>query len=502
MKKRNVLFFSIAVFHFSCGASPATDNDIIDWHRLEKEYALPKDSLKLKAVHFLKENMSDLTSLKIKFYNKEGNEVNFDWQKFKSDSALQIYLEENNLHFETYSVPDVSVVSTEKIKQTVEFAFNDWQKYEWNKNLSFDNFLNYLLPYKVFDEYPDNWRIDLKKRYDSLFLKYVADSKIDYLKSYFGNVNELYYLFVMSKMEDLFSYSPNPSYLSSRPGFNEMSSLKNGDCFGESYLACYYLRSIGIPATVDYIPAWGSRNGRHMGVVFVDENNNIKTPSGREMSGAAKVFRITFRKNAVWKDSIAPFVDTSIFILNGLKDNHWYDVTREHSTTRNLTLATPTSLHVRWGYICVFNYGEWVPVFWGKSNNKSTLTYNNMAYPMLYRMAIPDMQGFKVVGPIYLVDSTGKVNIVSPDFKNTINLSLNKLNTGAESWVKKGNQYELFVLDGNGDQRLISIAECKQDSLINFSNVPGTSLYRLIEKGDTRELSRPFTYEYGKQNWW
>jgi hypothetical protein len=91
---------------------------------------------------------------------------------------------------------------------------------------------------------------------------------------------------------------------------------------------------------------------------------------------------------------------------------------------------------------------------------------------------------------------------VSPDFKNTINLSLNKLNTGAESWVKKGNQYELFVLDGNGDQRLISIAECKQDSLINFSNVPGTSLYRLIEKGDTRELSRPFTYEYGKQNWW
>ncbi|MGJ1415926.1 hypothetical protein [Sphingobacterium multivorum] len=489
---------------FSCNKKQPANK--VDWSELFKEYSAPKDSLKLQALNFLKANMADLTSEKIVYFDRNsGVPVELDFSDFQSDSLFKQYLEENNIDHKSVYIKDREIISNDYLKKRIENAFSVWKKYPWNSEVSFDNFLDYLLPYKVMDEYPDDWTSTLHTKFSSDISKYsnAYNTGPDSVKKLYRQANELYYAFNVNRIGEYFNYSAQPAYLSNRAGFNEIALLKDGDCYGGAYLGVYYLRSIGIPATVDYVQYWGSKNGSHATEVFINELGKMTTASGRGLSGAAKVFRLSFRQKNLWKDSIAPFVEPENFTLKNLKNNHWSDVTEFHTTVKDINLSIKDGLKYihKYGYICVFNYGEWLPIFWAKANENRTYTFKKMGYPMLYRTAVPIGDSFKLIGPTYMIDSLGQIKVNKPE--NTfVNIVCQKINTGEESWVRKGKQYDLFVLDELSGWNRRSTSMCLKDSLLSFENVPKKAIYRLIPRGDLRELSRPFTYEKNRQVWW
>lgn len=501
--KQCVLFLCLPFFLlFSCGRPEAGG---IDWGKLERKYAAEKDSLKLKAVAFLKENTPYLGSETVEFYRNDNNQiVPLSFADYKNDTILKEHLFSNNIDFRPHYRYDTTIITTADIAGTIEEAFADWRKYPWNKHVSFDHFLNYLLPYKVFDEYPGAWRKDVKKRYAEDISELIQKSRQDSFRNLYMKSNELYYAFNLYKVGRIFDYTPRPSFMSKSPGYDEILCFRYGDCYAGSYLNVYFLRAIGIPATVDFIPHWGCKNGTHSAEVFIDETGKFSTPSGRELVNCAKAFRLHFRKQDVWKDSIAPFVDSSKFVLKHLQHNHWSDVTGEH--TRVKDIALPAVLKGTYGYsyayICVLDYGRWAPLYWGKVTAKDTVTFRNMGYPMLYRVAIQDGDSYKIASPVYMVDSAGKVNHIAPDFQAKIDASFQKLNTGTDSWVEKGEEYDLFVMNGNSTWQAVASGICAKDSVISFSRIPGNGLYRLVKKGDMRELSRPFTISNKTQVWW
>lgn len=479
----------------------------INWQKLSKEYANPKDSLKLISLQFLKENMTDLKSETIAFYDQENNnKINLDFRKFENDTSFFDFLDSKKISYKIHDTPDITILSTNDIRNLIEDTFEVWNKYPWSKNVSFDNFLNYLLPYKILDEYPDNWRQDLKKRFSKDLEKYnkYYYSGNDSLKKVYAQTNNLYYAFVVNRIDELFTYNPIPQYLTNRPGFNEISCLRYGDCFGGSYLGVYFLRSIGIPATVDIIPAWGIKNGGHSTEVFLNESGKMIAASGREITGPAKVFRLMFKRQNQWKDSISKYVDTSDFALSHLKHNHWKDVTNEHTNSKTIFWKDPllSDLEPSFAYICVFNYGKWTPIYWGKSNKDKSYIFNNMGFPMLYRFAKPSKDGIKVSDAVHMVDSLGNISKINPAMYSRISARLHKINTGSESWVKRGNKYDLFYINKTGEWEYLSTNKCQTDSIIDFANIPGNTIYRLKPHKDKHELSRPFTLHENQQKWW
>jgi hypothetical protein len=500
------IYFVCSIMLIISGCKQSHNSHGIDWDELENDYSRPKDSLKLAALRFIRENIDDVFSEHVNFYDKKNREkIDIDFSKVKNDRFFKKYLIDSQIFVKTFITSDTSFLSTEKVKGSIEHAFSIWRKYPWNRNASFDLFLNYLLPYKVIDEYPDDWRSSLEVRFlpkVQAILESLNDSTV---KEKYSRPNTLYYSFNVDGIDSLFSYTPDPPYFCKRPGYYEIESSRKGDCFGGSYLGVYILRSIGIPATVDYIPYWGSKNGAHAAEVFADEKGRLVTASGREIANSAKVFRLTFKRENIWKDSIAPFVDSSNFFLSNLKNNHWVDVTSFHTRTKDIVLSPPEELIHRsnYAYICVFNYGEWYPIYWGSRDYPNNgYAFRKMGYPMLYRLAIPVGNTYTVLGPTYVIDSLGVLRKSGINKKKLTDGIFRKVNNGKDSWVKKNLEYELFALDENSSWLKVKTAVCSKDSLIRFNHIPSGCIYRLIEKADERQLSRPFTYGNEGQIWW
>lgn len=464
-----------------------------------------KDSLQLMCAKFLKENMSDLSSEKLTFYNvKTNKEKDICLDTISSEKSLNAILAKYNLTYKTTIIPDSLFLSTDLIENNINKAIADWNRYPWNKNVPKDVFLNFLLPYKIFNENPDDWRNYFFNKYrdsiSGLSSKYSFDTSNIYIK----DPNELYYRIIVNEVGKWFEYKTNFRKLSQAPSLNELMCIKQGDCFQTGYLSTYILRALGIPSGIDLIPLWGSKNSGHAMEVFWDGKGKMNTPIGRSFERPSKVFRLSFKKQNLWRDSIHPFIGKDNFLLPQLQHNHWLDVTHEHTSTTNIVYHLPDTIHnIKYAYICVFNYGTWQPVFWGKVDANNNAIFSNMGCQMLYQVAIPKDGSYEILGDLFMVDSIGKkISNLLPNLSKKITMNLSKFNTGTSSFVKKGKQYELDMFNKEGQWQILSVQSCTKDSIITIKNVPSNSFYRLLETTGNRKLERIFSYTAGKQQWW
>jgi hypothetical protein len=255
------------------------------------------------------------------------------------------------------------------------------------------------------------------------------------------------------------------------------------------------------------VPLWGRKNGSHYTEVFWDnKEQKFRTASGRELYSPehslypAKVFRFTYKKQSLWKDSITPHTGKAPFILEYLKNNHLKDVTGEHTQTATIDIRLHTT--AVFAYICVFNYGKWHPVYWGKKQKEDIFRFENMGVNVMYRIAIPKGNGYELVSPIFICDSTGNHIHFSPCYEQKTEMRVSKLNTGDLSRIEKDKIYRFYYLDEKSDWILLEEQAGFADSTIVFENVPSGTLYLLQDKEAERRLERPFTYDNGKQVFW
>lgn len=135
---------------------------------LEKVLSHYRDEpLKLRAARFLIENMDahycyggkavdgyyhDMDSL---FTHKEGDRGFWNTQY---DSILNLYRNGMNVDVK-HRLYDVAHLKSDFLIASIDSAFNVWRR-NWNKQYGFDVFCRYVLPYRVGEERPDNWRAE------------------------------------------------------------------------------------------------------------------------------------------------------------------------------------------------------------------------------------------------------------------------------------------------------------------------------------------------------
>ena len=125
------------------------------------------DSLKFRAACFLIENMPrwyaydgwQLDTLEVLMRkDREGilsKDDKMRWNSFDYHALNKIY--------------DSKVITSEYLIENIDLAFQEWQKRPWNKSLSFDDFCDLILPYRIGNERLSDWRSLYNAYYGNLF---------------------------------------------------------------------------------------------------------------------------------------------------------------------------------------------------------------------------------------------------------------------------------------------------------------------------------------------
>jgi hypothetical protein len=464
----------------------------IDWSYLVQKYS--GDTLRLKAVYHLKANMVDLVSYKVTYYNDTSGNIALRFEDFSNDSILRAYLREHHIKQKTVITRDLRFVTTAQIESAIDTTFFYWGKYPWNKNFPTGLSYEFLLPYKILEEDPAVNNSVFREKYRNII---DSLSHIPHITSH-----TVYKRLIDGDVVKWFRYGFTDRLFSKTPSLNELLLVKEGGCLEFAYLYTYLLKSVGIPATVDFVPHWGSCNGGHAEVAFMDSTGKMTTYENGRLQKASKVFRMNFTRQYTWSDSIKPLTNDIPFNISWLKNDHWQDVTSLHTLTSDISCQLPDSMMAPFGYICVYDNGRWEPIYWGKVNPHHEITFKNMGRNIIYRVAIPKKQGGQQLwGNVLMVDSAGLQREISPDETDPIDISLSKSNCNSMSQGKKKESYGLYFLNNEQKWQLKETKNCSNGAGITFERVPKHTIYKLVSKNDNVHIVRPFLYEGGKPIW-
>ena len=162
------------------------------FEKVFRHYRTEKDSLKLKSAYFLVENINDFgfyVGRQIENYNvifdvlankPPDYRENLPWYAneigFIFDSLQQVYgpFTGQNLRY----VSDADAMTAELMIRSIDEAFEAWNN-PWSRHVSFDNFCEYILPYRNFNEPIEDWRPQFIKAFrwinDSIELKFSVE---------------------------------------------------------------------------------------------------------------------------------------------------------------------------------------------------------------------------------------------------------------------------------------------------------------------------------------
>lgn len=221
----------------------------------------PADSLKYKAACFLIENMpfySYSTSKQLENYKSY-----YAWlKKSRGQTAKQVADSVKKVYGplgEPEKKHDIREVDSAYLCNNIEWAFKVWREQPWGKNVSFETFCEYILPYRIEDETLEYWREMYYEKYnsllDSLRMSDVLDKEDPIVAA----------KYLRDRLLDKEHYftSTSPALMGHiGPRYVQYIS---GSCREATDFGVYLFRSLGIPCGVDFVPMRSGVNAGHFG---------------------------------------------------------------------------------------------------------------------------------------------------------------------------------------------------------------------------------------------
>jgi F5/8 type C domain-containing protein len=383
-----------------------------------------KDSLKLKAAYFLIANMDG-------WYYYQGDLLD-DYLDCIALLRKNVYQKQIILHlfdslygpFSYYKLDlkyDIRQVSAEELIGNIDMAFKVWREQPWGKDYSFDQFCEYILPFRMGDEIPEYQRDQIFDQYNGL-LDSIRSKNGDAVAACTMINNELKKRgWVLTFAIDFLPHIPA----------SKLFQYQIGSCREQADLGAYIMRSLGIPVSIDFIPHWPTRSLRHSfnavidnkgnSIMFATADDNPSIYNYAEMK-KGKVYRATFKKN---KLSLA-FLKTKQELVPGLFESPYFkDVTNEYVSCMDIDVPLITLGHsineCKHAYICVFNNKEWVPIHWGNIN-KDSVVFTKMEGDIVYLPALYNSNGIIPANYPFILRKDGKLIFLIPNTRHLIPL--------------------------------------------------------------------------------
>lgn len=192
---------------------------------------------------------------------------------------------------------DINDISDEYLIHHIDRSFKTRDNTPWGRQIDFDVFLRYILPYRIKNEEPEAWLDSLDRKWMPVRDSLAAIPEMrDPVKAA---------LAVARKWnEKKFHWTGK---LPEGPGIGVCSvNEKAGTCLEFAHGLIYLLRWFGLPATIDMVSVRGTNNSRHFWPVMPDADGTVMVaateyPEFVNVAGfdiyAAKIFRSEFGVN-------------------------------------------------------------------------------------------------------------------------------------------------------------------------------------------------------------
>ncbi|WP_289859259.1 discoidin domain-containing protein [uncultured Muribaculum sp.] len=338
-------------------------------NRAELEHVLAHfkgDSLKLEAAKFLICNMPGHYSYAdTAIVNRYSSGVGLILERMKGADSKAIAAAINRLaakmRMDTLQiVSDVRVVTAGYLIRNIDEAFKRWRDTPWAQHLLFDEFCEYILPYKAAELQPlTEWHNDFYY-YNAKYLGDYAYSEDTRNSTY--KAAQIFNYYLSLKFDPRFTHDVlNCRALS--PSVAIRIPFGNCSSFSQSALSAF--RSVGLPVVRDVSPVWAGGNGSHVW-------NSMLTNTGRLLPFVGITDKLeeqqmmNNRFTKVWRQTYA--VNQELVRINReekfvpafFRNVFQKDVTDEYTKCRDM--AFDLKGDDGYVYLAASDAAEWVPV--------------------------------------------------------------------------------------------------------------------------------------------
>lgn len=302
---------------------------------------------------------------------------------------------------------DAHVITADLLIENIDLAFEVWESRAWNKYYSFDDFCEYILPYRIKDEPLEKWRKMYYEKYspvlDSLYqgndVVEAAKAIVSYLKKE--------------------KFTNNYDFSLPHLGASYLMDNRIGYCRENCDVATYVLRSLGIPVATDFYHISPVYQSKHYWNVLIDTNkspvpfNYVEEEMRRGYYGnrkKGKVYRCCFgvqpeRYSGIYQDRTIHPLFTNPFIK---------DVTSEY-TERKLSVKVPiaSDMNKQYAYLAIWTGRGYEPIDIAEAD-KGQLRFIGLEESVIYH---PVYQSCGKLFPVYYPFQlkNGKVHFFIPD---------------------------------------------------------------------------------------
>lgn len=443
----NTYLFVLIVISSSCYNN-------LNEKKLYQHYSGKEDSLKLVAAKFLLNNIHDhgyYTNAKFEKYHvifdivdsiisnnpnlyTRDNRVEFTSIIDNISDSLKSSLgglDENNL----YKVYDKNLITNDFLIENIDLSFKAWDELPWKNQVSFEDFLEYVLPHRIYDEPFENWRLHLYKKYHQLVIENKNSSLKDFTK------------FLIDSLKVEFPHVfPNVEATRIYPLTLSVEQIEKGriySCYQKAFYSAKVFRALGIPSSIDYLPMYGNRDLGHGEIGFpsqiIDKEkliSNINTPfASNDIYGV-----VSFKGSAEmaeyendWpREHYIQYVKTlpKIFrySFSDKINNNNTDVTSSYIACGNFELQLQNSKKYSksaYASVCVFDNKYWSPLV-KKDIASNSLVFKHLGKNVAYLPAIIDGTELIPIGYPFIILNNGNVQTIKPNYSSTINLKLHR----------------------------------------------------------------------------
>ena len=333
------------------------------------------DSLKYKAACFLIENIPFYTYSDSEQF--ENYKSYYTWLKKSKGKTPQQVADSIKKIYGPMKEPskkrDIMEIDSAYLCHNIDWAFKVWQEQPWGKNISFEMFCEYLLPYRIGDEPLTYWREMYYDKYNSLLDSLRMSDSLD-IEDPVVAAN-----YIISKLPDKsYYYTSETPYPFGHIGPEYVQYL-SGTCREVTDFAVYLFRALGIPCAIDFVPVRSYINAGHFWLTtwnkdgeeymtdFPQKLRPVRKNWWYRWDDSSKVYRYTFSVNrdlyeqmAKYGEEVYPFwrlpkfTDVTYGYGYNFKKELVIPLEKQYKTKRSGKMA----------YLCVSDRDRWTPVDW------------------------------------------------------------------------------------------------------------------------------------------
>ena len=472
---RLILYLFLVIILYSCHTSPtrleqalqlAGDNKT-ELQKVLNHYA--NDSLKLKAAIFLIENMPGHYSLNGPYLQHlqqviDSTATPYLLKKVILMQPLRYSHSRQQLRVEL----DVERIKADYLIHHIDRAFQQWDTSPWLEDLTFNDFLEYLLPYRIGEEPLDHWCDSIDPH---------LETRLQEASLHFDNQKHSPYNMAQIIYGHTLGLEPENNNIAGIPFFTQ-------ECVFSSQLQLLAYRMAGIPATTDYVPCWADMNGFHEWTLVIDTKNKDILAGQIEMKNAPKIYRRTYSANKIpvpEKDEYIPPFFTNPFNR---------DVTDKYLRTSDVTVISVVPIHARHAYLAIFNDRQLRVVDWGNIQ-QNKVSFHSMGPGIVYFPVYFEKEYQRYFAYPFILRANGTTLQLTPDTTHRQKLILSRKYPLHHNKVYHGNALVGASFYASNDLGF------RQDTLIhNILHNP--NMYPVSVPVDTTQQYRYWKFDHTK----